>query len=286
MVDPSAAPLVAASRGSHVVLDGSFLPGGSALLIPQTPDNRVLFAIPWHGHSVIGTTDEPIPDVPDEPRATAEDIDFILETAGRYLARRPERNDVLSVFAGVRPLVNGAGGSTASLSRDHTIRTDQPGLVTITGGKWTTYRSMAEECVDVAADLAGLPRKPCPTRALPVHGHHPAAGVFGPLAVYGSDAPEIQALMEADAALAVRLHPALPYCAAEVVWAVRWEMARTVADVLARRTRALFLNAAVAVAMAPQVARLMAQELSRDASWEAEQVRAFGVVAEGYLVGG
>jgi glycerol-3-phosphate dehydrogenase len=284
MADASAAPLVAASQGSHVVLDRSFLPTDHALLVPKTPDGRVLFAIPWHGHTLAGTTDVPIPSVPAEPRATTEEIDFILETAGRYLARAPRREDILSTFAGVRPLVKAGDGHTASLARDHAIRTDTPGLLTITGGKWTTYRHMAEECVDKAAALAGLPRQPCRTRELPLHGYHDAASGFGDLVVYGSDAPTVRALSDADQSLSERLHPALPYIAAEVVWAVRNEMARTVADVLARRTRALFLNATAAVEMAPRVADLMSRELGRDEAWSAGQVRAFVELAKGYRV--
>jgi glycerol-3-phosphate dehydrogenase len=284
LADPAVPPLVAASQGSHVVLDRSFLPGDHALLVPETPDKRVLFAIPWHGHTLVGTTDVEMPTAPAEPRPTDGEIDFILETAGRYLARRPQRSDVLSTFAGIRPLVKAGGGRTAALSRDHTIRVDTPGLVTITGGKWTTYRRMAEDCVDRAASLAGLPRRPCRTRDLPIHGHDPDADRFGDLAGYGSDAPAIRALVEADAALGERLHPALPYVAAEVVWAVREEMARTVDDVLARRLRALFLNAAAAVEMAPRVAALMAREMGRDDGWATAQVRAFAELARGYRV--
>lgn len=286
LADPAAPPLVATSQGSHIVLGRSFLPSDSALLIPETPDGRVLFAIPWHGHTLVGTTDIAIPNAPIEPRATDEEIDFILETAGRYLAKAPRREDVLSTFAGVRPLVKGHGGKTSALARDHAIRTDQPGMVTITGGKWTTYRAMAEECVDTAAELAGLPSRPCPTRGLRLHGFQEQSDEFGDLAVYGSDAAVIQKLMAAEPALADQLHPALSYRAAEVVWAVRSEMARTVADVLARRTRALFLNARAATEMAPRVADLMARELGRDAAWAADQVRAFGEMAAGYSCSG
>ena len=266
MADPSAAPIVAASQGSHVVLDASFLPGGNALLIPNTPDGRVLFCIPWHGHVVVGTTDVAVPRAPVEPHATEDEIAFILETAGRYLRRPPRREDVLSTFAGIRPLVQAGGGNTSQLGRDHTIKLDQPGVVTITGGKWTTYRSMAEACVDAAAERGGLPRRPCVTRDLKLHGcpvgpvsNRPAED---PLAVYGTDAAGIRALMVEDAALAERLHPSLPYCGAEVVWAVRHEMARTAEDVLARRTRARFLNEAAANAMAARVAELVAGELA------------------------
>ncbi|HEY1378648.1 MAG TPA: glycerol-3-phosphate dehydrogenase/oxidase, partial [Gemmataceae bacterium] len=267
LADPAAKPLVSPSQGTHLVFDRSVLSGDSALLVPKTPDGRVLFAIPWHGHTLVGTTDVPIPEVSPEPRPTNQEIDYILDTAGRYLAKPPTRADVLSTFAGIRPLVKAAGapsaaGSvtrTATLSREHTIHADRPGLVTITGGKWTTYRAMAEDCVNVAAELAGLPRRPCVTPDRPIHGPDATAG-------------------------GESLHPALPYTAADVTRAVRAEMARTVEDVLARRTRALFLNARAAVEMAPRVAALMAAELGRDAAWEAEQVRLFADVARGYLL--
>jgi glycerol-3-phosphate dehydrogenase len=284
LADPAVPQLVAASQGSHVVLDRSFLPGETALLVPETPDKRVLFVIPWHGHTLVGTTDVEVPSASVEPRPTDAEIDFILETAGRYLSRRPRRADVLSTFAGIRPLVKAGGGRTAALSRDHTIRVDAPGLVTITGGKWTTYRRMAEDCVDRAAAVAGLPSRPCRTAELPIHGHDPDAARFGDLAGYGADAPAIRALADGDASLVERLHPALPYTAAEVVWAARMEMARTVADVLARRLRALFLNAAAAAEMAPRVATLVARELGRDAAWVAAQEKAFAELADGYRV--
>ncbi|MFO0851497.1 MAG: glycerol-3-phosphate dehydrogenase/oxidase [Gemmataceae bacterium] len=283
LADPGAQPLLAASRGSHVVLDRSFLPGDAALLVPETPDGRVLFVIPWHGHTVVGTTDVATPGAPTEPTASDEEVEFILETAGRYLARPPQRNDILSTFAGIRPLVKAGGKGTAELSRDYLLRADQPGLLTITGGKWTTYRSMAEACVTEAARLAGLPPRPCPTRQLRLHGYHPDPADLGGLAVYGSDATEIRRLTDDNPSLATRLHPMLPYTGAEVVWATRSEMARTVADVLARRTRALVLNAKAAVEMAPRVAGLMARELGRDPEWESAQVRAFGELARGYL---
>jgi glycerol-3-phosphate dehydrogenase len=269
--------MLAASQGSHVVLDRSFLPGESALLIPETPDGRVLFAIPWHHHTLVGTTDVAIPTAPKEPRATEEEIDFILETAGRYLARRPTRDDVLSTFAGVRPLVKAGDGNTAKLSRDYVLRDDQPGLLTITGGKWTTYRAMAEACVDRAADLAKLPRRRCVTRDLRIHGFDPKAS--GPLAAYGSDAAEIKRIRDADPTLATPLHSELPYAGAEAVWAARAEMARTVEDVLARRTRALFLNVRAALAMAPRVAELLARELGRDSRWADDQLRSFSAFA-------
>jgi glycerol-3-phosphate dehydrogenase len=244
-----------------------------------------MFAIPWHGHTLVGTTDTPIETPTLEPRPLPEEIDFILETAGRYLHKAPTRDDVLSVFVGIRPLVkSGDGRLTAALSRDHTIHIDASGLLTTTGGKWTTYRNMAEHTVDQAADLARLAERPCVTRTLNVHGFHTNADRFGTLRVYGSDALAIQELMRAAPSLAAPLHADLPYTAAEVVWATRHEMARTVEDVLARRTRALFLNARAAAAMAATVARLMGEELGWDGSRQAAEVAEFAALAKGYQI--
>jgi glycerol-3-phosphate dehydrogenase len=289
MADPSTDPLVVTSQGIHLVFDRSFLKGDTALMVPRTSDGRVLFVIPWHGHAVAGTTDTPI-DAPSlEPKPFEEEIEFILDTAGRYLTRPPTRADVLSVYAGLRPLVKG-DGKTSALSRDHIIHVDPSGLLTITGGKWTTYRHMAEDCVDHCITLGRLRDEPCRTRNLRIHGYA-EAGVdetevngFEPLDVYGTDAEAIRALAAADPALAAQLDPELPYLAAEIAWAARAEMARTVEDALARRTRALFLNAGSAIAMAPAVARLLAAELGRDQAWIDAQVGEFRQLAEQYRV--
>lgn len=285
MAEPDAVAMIAPSQGIHLVLDRSFLPGDNAIMVPHTSDGRVMFAIPWHEHTLVGTTDTPISEVSLEPVAMEEEIEFILTTAAQYLHKAPGRSDVLSVFAGIRPLVkSGAGRNTAGLSRDHTIHIDNSGLLSIAGGKWTTYRHMAEDCVNQASMLAKLPEKPCGTENLNIHGFHKHAEKFGSLAVYGSDAMSIQDLIRADATLGVPLHPELPYCAAEYVFAARFEMARTLEDALSRRTRALLLNARAAIAMAPQVAELMARELGRDAAWQEEQVLAFRGLAKLYLI--
>jgi glycerol-3-phosphate dehydrogenase len=240
-----------------------------------------MFAIPWHGHTVVGTTDTPLNEPSLEPAALDQEIEFILQTSALYLSRTPTRADILSVFAGIRPLVkSGEGGSTAALSRDHTIRIENSGMITICGGKWTTYRHMAEDCVNHAATLARLADRPCVTEHLNVHGFHPSPEKFGPLWMYGSDAPLIGQLPESGEAL----DGELPYTAGEVLWAVREEMARSVEDVLARRTRALFLNASAALRMAPRVAHLMAVELHRDEAWEAEQLAEFRQTAANYVV--
>jgi glycerol-3-phosphate dehydrogenase len=284
IADPGASPLLAPSQGIHLVLDRSFLPGEDAIMVPHTADGRVMFAIPWHGHTVVGTTDTPVSEISLEPRPFREEIDFILETASRYLHRTPEPRDILSAFAGIRPLVRtGEGKDTASLSRDHLIHVDQNGLLTIVGGKWTTYRSMAEDCVNHAIMLGSLAERPCGTRHLKIHGYHRNAAKFGELAVYGTDAVAIQALIRAHPGLGERLHPELPYCAAEIVWAARAEMARSLEDALSRRTRALLLNARAAAEMAPRAASLMAGELGRDESWIRGQVADFARLAKEYL---
>ncbi len=284
MAENDVTPLIAPSQGVHLVFARSFLPGNSAIMVPHTRDGRVLFAIPWHGRTLVGTTDTPIETPSLEPRAFEEEISFILETAGQYLHHPPTRADVRSVFVGIRPLVRSADAkSTAALSRDHTIHIDRSGLLTLTGGKWTTYRNMAEDGVNQAATLARLPERPCTTRNLNIHGSHAAAAKFGPLSVYGADALAIQELIAADPTLGAPMHPDLPYCPAEVVWAARFELARTVEDVLARRTRALFLDARAAIAMAPQVADVLAKELRRDAPWRDAQIADFRALARQYL---
>ncbi len=284
MDDPEARPMISPSQGVHIVLDKRFLGGDTAIMVPRTRDARVMFAIPWHDHVVVGTTDTPIAEVSLEPRPLSEEIDFILETASGYLSEHPTRSDILSVFTGIRPLVKaGDMGNTSVLSREHTIQISKSGLLTIAGGKWTTYRRMAEDCVNHAATLAGLDERPCVTRDLRIHGYHSNAAQFGSLADYGQDALVIKGLIEDRPELDAVLDPALPIRAAQVYWAVRHEMARTVDDVLARRTRALSLNARAAIRMAPVVARLMAAQLGRDETWQAIQVAEFNAIAERYL---
>jgi glycerol-3-phosphate dehydrogenase len=286
MAEPGVEPIMVTSQGIHMVFDRSFLKGDTALMVPRTSDGRVLFVIPWHEHAVAGTTDTPVDGPSLEPRPFEEEIEFVLETAGRYLTRPPTRADVLAVYVGLRPLVKGEG-KTSALSRDHVIHVDTSGLLTITGGKWTTYRHMAEDCVDHAITLGRLPDMECPTKNLRIHGYVENSEPLGSLEVYGSDAAAILALAqgpESDSALAAQLHPDLPYIGAEVVWAAREEMARTVEDVLARHTRALFLNAQAAIEMAEPVARLLAAELGRDENWVNAQVKEFQELAAQYRV--
>jgi glycerol-3-phosphate dehydrogenase len=282
---PDAERLIRPSQGVHLVLAGRFLPGNAAIMVPRTDDGRVLFAVPWHDRVLVGTTDTPLDHVSLEPRALEEEVTFLLQHAARYLSHDPTPDDVLSVFAGLRPLVSPESvDDTAALSRDHTLQISSSGLVTITGGKWTTYRHMAEDTVDHAATLAGLEPVPCPTRHLPIHGHWPHEPADGALAVHGSDAPRVRDLATSDETLSAPLHPRLPTLRAEIVWAARHEMARTLDDALARRTRGLVLDARAASDAAPAAARLMAEELGRDRAWEEEQVDAFKRLAAGYVL--
>jgi len=268
--DPSASLMVAPSQGVHLVVPREFLAGNDAIMIPHTDDGRVLFAVPWHDRVVLGTTDTPVPEASLEPRALAEEVGFIFQNADRYLARQPKPGDVLSVFAGQRPLVRAPSSDsshTAALSRDHVIVVAKSGLLTITGGKWTTYRRMAQDAVDQALQVAGLEPRACVTSTLPVHGAFDGAPIVDGQHgwdVYGSDGPVVSALAAGEPSLGQKLHPDLPFVAAEVVWAARQEMGRTVEDVLARRTRALLLGARASIACAPKVAALLARELGRD----------------------
>lgn len=281
--DRAARPMVRPSQGIHLVLDRSFLPGDSAIMVPHTEDGRVLFAVPWHDRVLLGTTDTPVARATLEPAPLRAEVDFLLRHAARYLARKPGRGDGLSMFAGLRPLFNAkARGATAALSREHAIDVSPSGLVTITGGKWTTYRRMGEDAIDRAVEVARLPPRPSQTASLLIHGWTEEA-VDARWAVYGAEAEQLQALVAAEPALGAALHPRLPYTRAEVVWAAREEMARTVEDVLSRRTRALLLDARASIEAAPAVADLLARELRRDAAWAGAQADAYRRVAQRHL---
>ncbi|GAB2546204.1 glycerol-3-phosphate dehydrogenase/oxidase [Rufibacter soli] len=283
---PAQQPLVRPSQGVHVVLDSSFLEGDNALMIPKTPDGRVLFVVPWHKHLLVGTTDTPLDKSSLEPLALEQEIDFILETASKYLIKKPTRKDVLSVFAGLRPLAAPTKNtnSTKEISRSHKLLAAPSGLITITGGKWTTYRKMAEDTVDKAIELGQVPAKPCVTASLKIHGYATAQKKTEHFSIYGTDKEYIKELAAQFPELAQKLHARFPNIAAEVIWAVRNEMARTVEDVLARRMRVLFLDARAAMDMAPQVAQLMAAELGHNEAWQQQQVLDFNTLAAHYLL--
>jgi glycerol-3-phosphate dehydrogenase len=282
--EPEAEPLIRPSQGVHIVLGRRFLPGDSAIMVPHTDDGRVLFAIPWQGRVLVGTTDTPVSEVTFEPRPRMEEVDFLLEHAARYLTEDPSREDVLSAFAGIRPLVGASPeGETASVSRDHCVHLSRSGLLTIAGGKWTTYRKMAEDAVEQAVLVAGLEERPSVTASLEIHGHDREAGRFGTLSRYGADAPAVGDVVREREEYRAKLHPALDVLSGEVIWAARREMARTVEDVLSRRTRSLLLDARSSIEAAPRVASLLARELGRSEDWEREQVKAFETLARSYL---
>lgn len=260
--DPDAAPLVRPSRGIHLVLPADVLPGPAAVLVPRTDDGRVVFAIPWKGRVLLGTTDTPVDQPEIEPRPSGEEVAFLIEHGRRYLGERVDPSRIAATFAGLRPLI-ASGGATKGISREHALAVSPSGLVTVVGGKWTTYRRVAADAVDRAADVAGLPRRPCTTAGHRLHGAEGWWAEEGPLSVYGRDADGIRALIREHPELAEPIVPGLAPIAAEVIWAARHEMARTVEDVLARRTRLLVLDAAAARAAASRVAALMARELGR-----------------------
>ena len=284
MDEPDTKNIVAVSQGIHIVLPKSFLPGEAAIMIPKTADGRVLFAVPWHDHVVVGTTDTPLDEHSLEPRALDEEREFVLTHACKYLTTDPTPEDVLSIFAGLRPLVKaGDGTDTAALSRDHSIIISGSGLITLTGGKWTTYRKMAQDVIDQAQTLGGLDDKRCETEEMHIHGWTRAKSDKSNLAPYGCDALKIEAIIKEDPSLAEPLYAGLPYQKAEVVWHAREEMARSVEDVLARRTRALLLNAKGSIEAASTAAELLAKELGKDEAWQSEQVAAYEQLARGYV---
>jgi len=283
MDDPSTPPVMQPSRGVHIVLDQSFQPGNSGILVPRTDDGRVIFAIPWKNRVLVGTTDIPIDQPTLEPRPTDKEIDYLLEYASKYLIGNPTRADVRSAFAGIRPLVaTNPEGDTADISRDHTLIQDPSNLITITGGKWTTYRLMGEDAVDMAADAVNLDKRKSVTDELKLHGWTSDGSSNEPYAEYGTDAPILQEIENEVGD--EPFHPELPILPAQVVYAVRHEMAFTLEDVLARRTRCLLLDANATLNIAKPVAQLMATELGENREWLDGQMDAFNKLAEGYLI--
>jgi glycerol-3-phosphate dehydrogenase len=278
-------PILSVSQGTHFVLPHSFLPGKTALMIPKTADGRVLFAIPWHGSTIVGTTDEAVDQPADEPRALGKEKKFLFDHIARYFGRKPEAAEIQSVWSGQRPLVRHGKGKTSQLSRDHKVMVSESGLVTITGGKWTTYRRMGQDTIDHAAEVASLEKRASRTIDMKLHGwlELPAESAPAWEQVYGADLPQLQALSQEDSTLDQFIHPLLPYKLREIVWAARYEMARTVEDMLSRRTHALFLHARAAIEAAPVVAKVLAKELQRSDAWMEADLAAFLSVANGYV---
>jgi glycerol-3-phosphate dehydrogenase len=275
------------------------LPSDTAIMMPRTDDGRVLFAVPWHNKIIVGTTDTPVSFSTEtrhalslrqrnkkemaEPVALQDEIEFVMNHIHRYLKKDPSIKDVRSVFAGLRPLVKSNSKITSAISRDHHISISDSELISITGGKWTTYRKMAEDVMEIAIHKAGNSERECVTRNLKIHGHQQTVDYTAPLYYYGTDAEEINQLIKKDKSLSELIHPSLPYIKAEIIWAVQNEMCMTVEDALARRTRALLLDAKAAMESAPLVAGLMAKEMNKDADWVKNQIHNFNLIASNYL---
>lgn len=274
------------SQGIHLVLDRSFLPGNDAIMIPKTSDGRVLFLVPWHNRIVVGTTDTLLDSHSLEPKPLEKEIDFILETANAYLNKPVSRKDILSIFAGLRPLAAPKDNSekTKEISRSHKVIVSESDLITITGGKWTTYRRMSQDTINKVIALGKLPQAACKTKQLAIHGADGSADDTNHLYIYGTDQKAIEALIKDSPELGEKLHPRLEFLKAEVVWAVTNEMARTIEDVLARRVRILFLDAKAAQEVAPQVAEILAKYLHKDDAWKKEQIAAFTAVSNQYIL--
>lgn len=284
MDQPDIQDCVVPSQGAHIVLDRSFLPSDSAMIVPKTDDGRVLFAIPWHNRILVGTTDTLVEHISLEPKPLQEEIDYLLEYMGRYLTKKPTQEDILSRFAGIRPLVKPKGHwkNTSSLLRDYVVTVSTSQLVTVTGGKWTTYRKIGESTVEEASKVGGLAPRPSLAKGLRIHGWSMPSSQHSDWEFYGSDLPLVEALAKDNPRLLQKLHEDLPCRGVDVIWAVRHEMARSVEDVLSRRTRSLLLGARATLEIAPQVAALMAKEMGKDAAWEKNQLEAFQNVARGY----
>ena len=285
MDNPGHKEMIQCAQGIHLVLDKEFLPGEASIMVPHTDDGRVLFAVPWHGKAIVGTTDTPIDKPSLEPIALEEEIDFILRHAKQYLTKDPVRKDVKSVFAGLRPLVKPQHQTnTAEISRSHHLEVSESGLVTIAGGKWTTYRKMAEDTIDQAVMIAGLEFVECKTKTLRIHGWLKNVDKNDHKHVYGSDVVGLKKLLKENPELNEQLHPNLPYLKGEVVWVIRNELAITIEDILSRRTRALLLDAKASLEMAPGVGKIIASEFGYDDAWVAQEVKEYEALAKNYIL--
>lgn len=262
--------IISPSQGIHLVFDGSLLASNYAVMIPKTSDGRVLFAIPWKGKTIVGTTDTPVKQTEIEPKPFEEEIEFLLETCRNYFTKPPKREDVLSVFAGIRPLVKSSQTkTTTTISRNHMLEVSESDLLTLTGGKWTTYRQMAEDAIDKAIELGDLPVRTCVTMGLKIEDEKPG---------------QINELLRENSEFSELLCEDLPFQKSEIVHSVRNEMALTLEDVLARRKRILFLDAKLAIEIAPSIAEIMAKELGKDKEWVDQEIKEFKAVAQNYLV--
>ena len=286
--DPSHKKTIIPSRGVHLVFDNSFLDSNYAVMIPKTTDGRVLFIIPWHDKVIAGTTDTPIRKKTLDPIATKAEISFIRANLKHYLKRVPKKKDILSVYAGLRPLAapKQEGAKTKEVSRSHKIIVSESSLISIIGGKWTTYRKMAEDVVDKSIEVHNLKRVKSQTKNLHIHGNvtNISKAEEDYLSVYGTDVEQIKKLEESNILYFQKIHVNFNFTVAQIIWAIRNEMAITLEDVLARRLRLLFLDAKAAIEVSPFVAKIMAKELNKDNNWIKDQVASFKKVADTYTI--
>jgi len=284
MDQPDSKPMIRPSQGVHLVIDSTFLQENYAIMVPHTTDGRVLFAVPWNGQVVVGTTDTPVDEALEEPIPLEEEINFILENASAYMTKKPLRKDVKSIFAGLRPLAatEGNNESTKEVSRHHKIMVSTSGLVSVLGGKWTTYRKIAEDAVNTLQLVGGFSDRKCNTENLPVLGNDFKADFDDPYYVYGTEASKIKAL---NPKLAEKsLSDTLFITENQVIWAIQEEMAITLEDVLARRTRCLFLDAYETEKIAPQVAEIMRKILKKDSQWAEAEMKKFNLILKKYQI--
>jgi len=279
---PEAKPMIRPSQGVHLVLEKSFLNGVHAIMVPQTSDGRVLFAVPWNDYVVVGTTDTPINETLEEPVALESEIEFILQNAGTYMTKKPTRKDIKSVFAGLRPLAASEDNkeSTKEVSRHHKINVSTSGLISVLGGKWTTYRKIAEDTVDTLQAVGGLPERQCNTKTLPIFGYEPHSDWDDPMHYYGTESKKIKAIDHEKANLS--LSSKFFITENQIIWAIQKEMAISLEDVLARRTRCLFLDAFETEKIAPQVVSIMAKNLGLNKSWEENELSRFNTLIKKY----
>lgn len=284
MDDPQAKPRITPSQGIHLVLDRSFLKGDHAIMIPQTSDGRVLFAVPWHDHVILGTTDTLIEAPLSEPEALDQEIDFVLNNAAQYMHKKPTRDDIKSVFAGLRPLAASAAkeGKTKEISRHHKVHVSTSGLVSVLGGKWTTYRKMAEDTLNAAAMVGGLPAKKCKTRKLKLFGCQTGLSFEDPLHVYGSERTKV--LSQGPEIHNKSLSDKYYISQNQIRYSIRHEMAMRLEDIIARRVRALFLDASETRRLLPDIAQIMAEELHKDAEWIKNEIHQTEQIIKSYLL--
>ena len=285
MDNPTAKKSIQPSQGVHIVLDQKFTTSSAALMIPKTSDGRVLFAVPWKQSLVVGTTDTLINKPKLEPQALESEVNFILETAQAYLSPAPEKKDIKAVFAGLRPLAKAANENekTKEISRSHKVIVSQSGLVSIVGGKWTTFRRMGQDTVDYFYKLNSLEFCKSRSEALLIHGAFEDIKAHKNNSdVYGTDTPKLEQLCQENPSWNELLHPDFPNKIGEIIWAIRYEMAQTLDDVLSRRLRLLFQNVEAALEIAPKVARIMKEELNKEDAWEQEQITTFNTIASHY----